>query len=117
SFDKATVAAPITSGVDPNSLDSQTRSREPPTDTRTRCRTVCCSMLSRGCSGSGSAADGLVAQVATQVFSTGAEGAPGAAEATVSPIAMKMSQHDRHRPELNMRFRSMSSAQPGSNVA
>jgi hypothetical protein len=66
----ATVAAPTSSGTEPNSLESRIRICAPPTDTRTRSRTVWPSILLSGSFGERSSACGLLAQVATHPVPT-----------------------------------------------
>jgi hypothetical protein len=60
----ATVAEPITKGVEPYSFVRRIQIREPPMDILARSLTVCPSILSSGSAGSGSAAIALAVQVA-----------------------------------------------------
>jgi hypothetical protein len=75
----ATVTAPASNGSDPYSFERRMRIRSPPTDTRTRSRTVWLSILSSGSSGSGAADCGLDVHVATQAL-----GVAAGSEGTVS---------------------------------
>jgi len=75
--DSATVTAPTSRGVEPYSLDRRRQIRDPPTDTRTRSRTVWLSILRSGSLGSGNPVCRLAAQVAIQAFG----GAPAICDA------------------------------------
>src|SRR5215468_3180634 len=66
SFGVATVAAPILSGEEPHSLEKRIRICSPPSERRTRSRTVWSSILFSGSLESESAGPGLDAQVAIQ---------------------------------------------------
>lgn len=60
----ATVAEPITRGVEPYSFVRRIQIREPPMDILARSLTVCPSIFNNGSAGSGSAAIALAVQVA-----------------------------------------------------